>query len=82
MADEEARYDDLMMDVGGPMCFIRMNPDPYLDESGTKRNPPMIRRLQAPAAATVQAAERQRCHNGTAPELLLVRHCLLQEEAC
>lgn len=44
--DEEIRYDDLFMIHGGKFIFIRFNPDIFINELGTKKNPYMKRRME------------------------------------
>lgn len=44
--DEEIRYDDLFMLHGGKFIFIRFNPDQFTNNSGTKKNPYMKRRME------------------------------------
>jgi hypothetical protein len=69
-ADEEARYDDLMMHWGGPMSVIRIKPDKYEDQQGAEQDPPLEERLQAATAPILEAVEQARCHSGEAPEIL------------
>ena len=45
-ADEEIRYDDLMMLHGGKFIFLRFNPDSYVDAEGRKQYTPMEERLE------------------------------------
>jgi hypothetical protein len=44
--DEEIRYDDLFMIHGGKFIFIRFNPDKFINNLGTKKNPYMKRRME------------------------------------
>jgi Rieske Fe-S protein len=44
-ADEEIRYDDLMMLHGGKFVYIRFNPDKYKDKNGKSMNPMLYTRL-------------------------------------
>lgn len=43
--EERLRYDDIYMGFSGRWIFIRFNPDAFLDETGIRRNPPLIDRL-------------------------------------
>jgi len=45
-SDEEIRYDDLYMVFSGKFIFIRINPDKYINEYGTKVNPTMKKRME------------------------------------
>jgi hypothetical protein len=44
--DEDIRYDDLFMLHGGKFVFIRFNPDPFVNQLGTKKNPYMKKRME------------------------------------
>jgi hypothetical protein len=43
--DEETRYDDLYMAFSGKWIYIRFNPDKYINQKGTRKNPTIANRL-------------------------------------
>jgi hypothetical protein len=44
--DEEIRYEDLYMLHGGKFIFIRLNPDKFINQLGTTKNPCMKTRME------------------------------------
>jgi hypothetical protein len=44
--EEEIRYDDLFMIHGGKFIFIRFNPDKFVNQQGTTKNPYMKLRME------------------------------------
>jgi hypothetical protein len=67
-ADENIRYDDLMMLHGGKFIFIRFNPHLYKDKEGKRKNPSMDTRLSM--LKTTIDTEIQRIQSDQNTELL------------